>query len=262
MGLMLVSTTSLHSWLKLAFAQPRPYWIDPRVKGLLDEASFGLPSGHATSSAGLFGLLTRIVKKSWSNIVVIIVVFIIGVSRIALGVHFTNDVLAGWLLGGIMVWIFVKFDQPVATWITRMGMRGQMLLAAGSSLLMLAVTFIMTALRSSFVVPAEWLANSLTINPLDPTALISMAGTWLGLTVTMIWWNHHFGTLTPAKTWQLNVARYLIGIAGLFIIWYGLGTIFPRTFDALANTLRYIRYAIVGGWVGLVAPLIFMKLKV
>ncbi len=262
MGFMLISATSLHSWLKLVFAQPRPYWIDPRVKGLVDEASFGLPSGHATSSAGLFGLVTRIIKKSWFTILAIIIVFMVGLSRIALGAHFTTDVLAGWLLGGLLVWAFVRFDKPVSSWITRMGMGSQLLVAISSSLLMLIITFALTALRSSFVIPAEWLANSPTINPLDPTGMVSLAGTWLGLTTSAIWWNHRSGPLTGAKTWKLNVIRYLVGVAGLFIIWYGLGAIFPRTLDLLAYTLRYIRYAIVGGWVGLAAPLIFMKLKV
>jgi len=87
-------------------------------------------------------------------------------------------------------------------------------------------------------------------------------GSWLGLTVSMAWWNHHYGALKRTRTLRLNVIRYLIGIVGLLILWYGLGAIFPRTFDMLAYTLRYIRYAILGGWVGLAAPLIFIKLKV
>lgn len=262
MGFMLVSTTSLHSWLKLAFAQPRPYWIDARVKGLVDETSFGLPSGHATSSAGLFGLATRIVKRSWFNILVIVVVFLVGISRIALGVHFTTDVLAGWLLGGLLVYAFIKLDRPVTSWIKRMKIIHQVYLTSSISLLMLLITFVITSLRSNFVIPAEWRANSPTINPLDPTGMISLAGTWLGLSLAMIWWNQRYGMLLPANTWQRNVVRYLIGATGLFILWYGLGVIFPRNPDLVSYGLRYIRYAIVGAWVSLAAPLIFMKLKV
>lgn len=137
-----------------------------------------------------------------------------------------------------------------------------MLLAAISSILLLVITFALTAMRSSWVIPPEWLANSPTAAPLDPTSMVSLAGTWLGLAISMSWWNHKYGSLTPAKTWRLNVARYLIGIVVLFAIWYGLGAIFPRTINPLAFTLRYIRYAVLGGWVGAAAPLVFMKLKV
>jgi undecaprenyl-diphosphatase len=64
------------------------------------------PSGHALSSMIVYGALLLvflpIVGARWRRLfigVVATIVFLIGLSRIALGVHFLSDVLAGWLLG-------------------------------------------------------------------------------------------------------------------------------------------------------------------
>ena len=59
-GAMLVLTNSLNLWLKVAFALPRPYWIDARVKGIVDETTFGMPSGHAMGAASLWGLTANL----------------------------------------------------------------------------------------------------------------------------------------------------------------------------------------------------------
>ena len=55
--------------------------------------------------------------------------------------------------------------------------------------------------------------------------------------------------------------RFLLGVLGVFMIWYGLGAIFPRGETILAFMLRYFRYALVGSWVSGVAPWLFIKIK-
>jgi undecaprenyl-diphosphatase len=64
------------------------------------------PSGHALSSMIVYGALLLVFlpivgarrRKLFIGVIAAIV-FLIGLSRIALGVHFLSDVLAGWLLG-------------------------------------------------------------------------------------------------------------------------------------------------------------------
>jgi len=63
------------------------------------------PSGHALGSAVVYGALLLVflpaVAPRWRRLfaaVPITIVVLIGLSRIALGVHFVSDVLAGWLL--------------------------------------------------------------------------------------------------------------------------------------------------------------------
>ncbi|MEV4532585.1 phosphatase PAP2 family protein [Asanoa sp. NPDC049518] len=75
------------------------------------------PSGHSLGSFVVYGSLLLVflpaVPRKWRPLVIAAVATLItaiGVSRIALGVHFVSDVLAGWLLGaawlGITLYAF------------------------------------------------------------------------------------------------------------------------------------------------------------
>lgn len=59
MGVVLLLNGVVNSVLKLAFFGPRPYWVNPQVKALVSETSFGVPSGHAQMAAGLWGCWLR-----------------------------------------------------------------------------------------------------------------------------------------------------------------------------------------------------------
>ena len=156
----------------------------------------------------------------------------------------------------------MKWERPIASWVARNRYEMQLALGLTSSLVILAVTYLILTLRSGWTPPDEWLLNAPDLNPLDPSGMVTLAGVWLGFSLSLAWWNHEHRLLQPAKTWKVNAIRYVIGLVGLFIIWYGLGLVFPRTLDAVALTLRYMRYALVGAWVGGLAPTLFMKLKV
>lgn len=70
------------------------------------------PSGHTLTATTMIGVLLLVflplIRASWRRVTVWIGVFIVvavGLSRIALGVHFPSDVLGGWLMG--LLWLFV-----------------------------------------------------------------------------------------------------------------------------------------------------------
>ncbi|HEY4651419.1 MAG TPA: phosphatase PAP2 family protein, partial [Pontibacter sp.] len=75
---------------------------------------YSFPSGHATTAMALFGLLAYLyyrssrTKKHFRKIIVwaaVVLILLVGFSRIYLGVHFLSDVLAGYLLG--LLWMLV-----------------------------------------------------------------------------------------------------------------------------------------------------------
>jgi undecaprenyl-diphosphatase len=75
---------------------------------------FSFPSGHAFAATIFYGFLAYLAfrfRKRWPGILCVALVFLIGVSRIYLGVHWPSDVLAGWLLG--LAWL------AAFIWITR-----------------------------------------------------------------------------------------------------------------------------------------------
>ena len=100
----------LNQTLKLVFARERPLNIN-----LITEKGFSFPSGHSMISVAYYGFIAYIIahkrmKKSKKRLLVIsfmILVLLIGISRIYLGVHFASDVLAGYALAMAYLIIYI-----------------------------------------------------------------------------------------------------------------------------------------------------------
>jgi undecaprenyl-diphosphatase len=99
--------------LKEAFARPRPQLV-PHLFGDVVTPSF--PSGHAMAATAVYltlaALVARLVEdrrsKAFVVSVALVLVVLIGGSRVYLGVHWPSDVLAGWTAGlswGVACWI-------------------------------------------------------------------------------------------------------------------------------------------------------------
>jgi undecaprenyl-diphosphatase len=95
--------------LKIIFARPRPTLPDP----LLVLTSYSFPSGHAMGSMAFYGLLAYVVIQRVSiwrwrvavAIATVLLILLIGFSRMYLGVHYLSDVLAGYAAG--FAWLVV-----------------------------------------------------------------------------------------------------------------------------------------------------------
>lgn len=87
--------------LKQILQRPRP--IGHRI---INESGYSLPSGHSMVSMAFYGFLIYLVYKRIENkhlksfLIALLLVLIIniGISRIYLGVHYTSDVIAGFLV--------------------------------------------------------------------------------------------------------------------------------------------------------------------
>lgn len=100
-GTNLVIISILNQTLKSLLQRPRPTGFR-----IINETGYSFPSGHSMISMAFYGFLIYLIYKNIKNkclkFTLIISLFIliigIGLSRIYLGVHYTSDVFAGFLL--------------------------------------------------------------------------------------------------------------------------------------------------------------------
>lgn len=121
--LNLVIVTTLNQLLKRILRRPRP--TEYRI---IEETGYSFPSGHSMVSMAFYGYLIYLIYKyvknkyiKWTLIVLLsILICSIGISRIYLGVHYTSDVLGGFLasisylviyISAVNKFLFVEGDK-------------------------------------------------------------------------------------------------------------------------------------------------------
>lgn len=90
--------------LKFSIRRPRPEGEWGQIYRITDPHSF--PSGHAARSAAL-AVMGIAVGPPWFGLAVSLWAPWVGISRVALGVHYLSDVLVGWLVGAAMAGLAV-----------------------------------------------------------------------------------------------------------------------------------------------------------
>lgn len=263
-GMILITSIGLNNIAKLAFAGPRPYWVSAQVKAFAAETSFGIPSGHAQNAIGVWGIIASRVRKTWAWIAAFVIAFLIGFSRLYLGVHFPHDVITGWLIGGLLLWAFMRFWDSTALWLKSKTVNQQILIAFIVSLALIALRLLSALHLNGYILPEEWLANASRVKPLpDPVSMsgiITSAGTLFGLAFGAAWIASRGGYQASGPAAK-RALRYVIGLIGILILWMGLGKVLPDNADLISYVLRYVRYALVGFWVSAGAPWLFFRFK-
>lgn len=261
---ILAASNYLNSIIKLLFAAPRPYWVSAQVTPSFHENSFGIPSGHAQNAAAFSGIAAGWVNKRWAWGVALLLTFFIGFSRLYLGLHFVHDVIAGWLIGYVLLFLFMRFWDPVVAWLRTKTLTKQIVLAFLISLLMITIGILTTARLEGYVFPAEWADNARRVGPLpDPVSIegtFTSAGSFFGLAAGVAWLAARGGYQASGPL-EKRALRYVIGLAGIIILWFGLGQVFPDGETVVPLLLRYLRYSLVGFWVTAGAPWLFFRFK-
>lgn len=267
LGVMLMVSGILNTYLKMSIRQPRPYWVSSKIENLIAPmGSFGLPSGHSQNAAAVFGLAAGYARNKWLKALVIFTIVMIAFSRLYLGVHSLADIGLGLLAGAALLWVFLKIENKVTELYRGLKPASKMLLTFGVSILLTATGFLIMAAFES-PLPDTWLKNVMIAHPDEGIAPFSMDGlitstaTFFGLVSGAVWVKEQGGyDARSGKLWQ-HIVRFMIGIAGVLLIWQGLGMLFPRNADMLSYGLRYVRYTLAGLWISGLAPLVFQRAK-
>ena len=110
LGVGLVIMASVVILLKFSIRRKRPDGEWGQIYRITDPHSF--PSGHAARSAAL-AVMGLAIGPPWFGAALVLWAPWVGLSRVALGVHYLSDVVVGWLVGALMGLLAVAF-QPLA----------------------------------------------------------------------------------------------------------------------------------------------------
>lgn len=271
LGLILLISAGLNHTLKLLFHAPRPFFYDRAVQTFDTETTFGAPSGHAQNSASVWGLMAALLSRRqpsrkaliWG--LTLLLVFVIGFSRLYVGMHFPTDVLLGWAAGFALVWGFRRLESPIAARLKRLSLGESIVAVFGASLVLVLISTLARLSLGAWTLPQGWLELAALAQPDEPFEPLALAGIFtsagavFGLGAGALWLRASGGFDAGGETWK-RLARYPIGVVGVVLLWFGLGEIFPRDEALLSYVLRYLRYALVGLWISGAAPALFIRL--
>jgi membrane-associated phospholipid phosphatase len=209
----------------------RPFQVDQRVELIGPEPfTYAFPSGHAQGSTMIWGGLAAMNPSAVSAVVYVSVIFLVGLTRLYLGVHWPLDVSAGWVLGGLG-------------------------LAAMSALFKLIQIYPDTL--KNWRVRLLWLIAGVGMIILCPSKDTVLAGATLAAAATLEYCERKWIGFDDCGKVSQRIARVASGFipAGVLLALY-------KYFAFESLWIRGIFFFLVGGWMVLGAPYLFKKLKI
>jgi len=229
LGAVLVFSTYVNQSLKDFFAAPRPYQVDSKLYAPLKTAGYGIPSGHSEGTVTFWGYLaTQLKTRLWWALAIVIPLFV-GIGRMYLGDHFPQDVLLGWAIGIVIVAAYAIYQPRAGQWIAKQSLAVQITLAIILPLALAAFHFTSDTAKSAGV----------------------LLGFYAGLPI-----EEKFIRFDARTDWLKQLVKFVIGLAVLLALRFGLKAIFPE--QALFDL---IRYAAMGLWVSIGAPWVFVAAR-
>ncbi len=103
--------------MKVLVNRPRPNPELVRVRAAIDGGKFSFPAGHVQTYVSLIGFMAflsySLIKTSWQRTLALAtsltMTALVGPARIHTGEHWPSDVLGGYFLGSIWLWLTVEF---------------------------------------------------------------------------------------------------------------------------------------------------------
>jgi len=107
-----ISSVIINNLVKIIVKRKRPDYLR-----MVMEKSYSFPSGHAMISVLFFGSIIYLVNKhnlKYKKLITFSLstfILLIGISRIYLGVHYLTDVVGGYLLGFIVLFLIIHLFE-------------------------------------------------------------------------------------------------------------------------------------------------------
>jgi membrane-associated phospholipid phosphatase len=231
-GIIFLLSVYVNAGLKEIFQQPRPFDILAEIQKV-HASGYGFPSGHAQSSLIVWGSIAYWEKQIWIRNLSVLLILLIGFSRIYLGVHFPTDILGGWLFGGLILglsyFIFLKIKLDF--------IQGNMI----------------------FKIIGITLFPVILLQFQSSPDIISSVAALTGVGYGLLLFDSTIGGIRPGN-WLQRFLSFLVGASGIGILYLGLKFILPTEGESFYQFGRFFRYLLVGIWVSFGAPRLFIRI--
>jgi membrane-associated phospholipid phosphatase len=222
MGFAYLTCGVVNTVIKEICRVPRPIGY-PGVRSLRVETAGGysFPSGHTQQAAVFWYSMMLELRKKWLYAAGISLIILVGLSRMYLGVHTLLDVVGGALIG--LVWIFVS--NRLFDWSAKAGKPE------------LLAVFVLPMLAGLYFFPtATYFKVAGTIT-----------GFWAGYIIEFKYIHYDVRAAFIEQAVKMG-----IGLAGLLAIKTFVKMLLPQALFS-----DFIRYALLGIWMTVIAPLLF-----
>ncbi len=223
----------VNSFLKIMNAITRPIGAEGVNNLFVSSAEVGshyphdsFPSGHAQGSATLWGYLAYVSKSPKVMVSAAVLIILVSVSRLYTGLHWPVDILVGMGLGIVIIALAVILDK----YITSLPIAIKWALAVVIPLLLVLIFPEEEGFKFSGI----------------------LLGAGIGYLV-----EGKFVNMKISKSIPRRALAFAVGLAGMLAIQVGLKEIFPDEF-----IFDFIRYGLIGLWGLLLAPIVFVTLKI
>jgi len=254
LALSLMFSIYVNEFVKELVKDPRPPAnIDYQKEYGVKEASYGFPSGHTQSAVAVWGYIGYEFKDKPKRLVVpilmSIIIFLIAISRVILGVHDLQDVVGGYVLGIIILMLFIHLEPIVTPKFNELNLILRILIVVIVSVSL----FVLGTLL--FPKAGLGLAKNAPLYS-DEGSFSVVGGALLGLGVGYLIENKYVNYQPSELKISQKLINLAIGIILLLFSYYFIGLIIHGNVF-----FRFVRFALVGFVLTFVAPFIFTKIN-
>lgn len=220
-----LTSVLLNNMVKDIFKMKRPIG-EEGIRTLRKHTATGysFPSGHTQSASSFYGAIAIYLKKKTMYIITIVMIILIGFSRLYLGVHYPKDVIVGAILGVSTSYVCYKLYNKFE-----------------NKMLLYLITFII-------FVPALVFAQS--------ADFIKGLGTYFGFLVGMYVEKRYVKFSIEGRNID-KIIRVIIGVISLLLLQLGLKSILPSE-----SIFLFIRYSLISFFGIGIYPMIFKKFNI
>lgn len=234
------SSLLINNSLKVLVNRIRPfnhskvtYTVDPTVYEHASGMSF--PSGHSQNAAVTYSSIAFTYKKNYLWIICIVLIILVGISRVMLGVHYPTDVIVGIILGVVIAYFGLKLHLRYEN-----NFKNLMILYLVTALLFLPFLFIYI--------------NKMKASYFEYKDLYTIYSFYIGYIGAIYLEKKYvdFDESNPLKTRIIRAATAIFIVLGLLL---GLKAVFPKD-NVIFDMIRYFMLSFIA--IG-VYPIIFKK---